>query len=150
MVPLENVWRAGLKLQFPPDILRMELEAFAAARTLLVNGACSEPVSSLSALVAGASFATDCLFLVLVEPLDQILIEHPRNSLCEVHAAFYADDINMIVSGPAVEAEAEAASVADTVIDKLENILRFKLSRSTKRWGPECQVSHGCFEPRGT
>ena len=31
MVPLENVWRAGLKIHFPPDILRMELEAFAAA-----------------------------------------------------------------------------------------------------------------------
>jgi len=40
-VPLENVWRAGIKLHFPLDILRLELEAFAAARTLVVDGACA-------------------------------------------------------------------------------------------------------------
>ena len=36
-VPLENVWRAGLKLHFPPDLLRLELEAFTAARTVVVG-----------------------------------------------------------------------------------------------------------------
>ena len=63
-VPLENVWRAGLKLHFPLDVLRLELEAFAAMRTVIVDGACADPVHTLSALVAGASFATDCLFMV--------------------------------------------------------------------------------------
>ena len=78
-VPLENVWRAGIKLHFPLDILRLELEAFAAARTLVVDGACADPVNTLSALVAGGSFATDGLFLVLVGPCDEILLEHPRH-----------------------------------------------------------------------
>ena len=40
-VPLENVWRAGIQLHFILDILRLELEAFAAARTLVVDGACA-------------------------------------------------------------------------------------------------------------
>ena len=111
MVPLENVWRAGLKLHFPPDILRMELESFEAARTLLVNGVCSDPVLSLSALVAGGSYATDCLFVVLVEPCDQILLEHPQNTLCTTRIALYADDLNTVVSGPTGAAEAEAASL---------------------------------------
>ena len=61
MVPLENVWRAGLLMHFPPEILRLELEAFAFARTVVLNGACAEPVSTLSALVEGGSFATDSL-----------------------------------------------------------------------------------------
>ena len=39
MVPLENVWRAGIKMHFPLEILRLELEAFSAARTVLINGA---------------------------------------------------------------------------------------------------------------
>ena len=79
MVPPENVWMAGLKLHFPPDILRLELEAFAAARTVVVGHAFADPVQSRSALVAGGSFATDCLFLVLADPCDSILLEHPRH-----------------------------------------------------------------------
>ena len=78
-VPLENVWRAGLKLHFPLDVLRLELEAFAAMRTVIVDGACADPVHTLSALVVVASFATDCLFMVLAGPCDEILLEHPRH-----------------------------------------------------------------------
>ena len=45
-VPLENVWRAGLKMHFPPEILRLEIEALAAARTVVVNGAFAEPIET--------------------------------------------------------------------------------------------------------
>ena len=70
---------------------------------------------SLSALVAGASYATDCLFLVLADPCDNILLEHPRHepscmadarelSCCDtrkevtVSIALYADDL--LAAGP--------------------------------------------------
>ena len=66
-------------MHFPPEILRLEIEAFAAARTVVVNGACADPINTLSALVAGGSFATDRLFLVLAGPCDTILLEHPRH-----------------------------------------------------------------------
>ena len=69
-MPLENVWRAGLKMHFPPEIFRLEIETFAAARTVVVNGACADPINTLSALVAGGSFATECLFLFLAGPCD--------------------------------------------------------------------------------
>ena len=79
MVRLELVWEAGIRLGFPPVILRLVLEAFAFARRLVFNGALSEATVTLSAILAGGSFATDALFIVLVGPCDALLRAHqPR------------------------------------------------------------------------
>ena len=84
----------------------------------MIDGACADPVNTLSALVAGGSFATDCLFLVLADPCDEILIEHPRRELgieggsnneaeitniapqCSVHMFLYADDLVTLTTPP--------------------------------------------------
>ena len=121
-------------MNFPLDILRLELEAFAAARTVVVNGACADPVRTLSALVAGASYATDCLFLVLVGPCDQMLIEHPQQPLCEVNLFMYADDLVTLISGPGGAANTEATAVADNVVAKFETALEMQISRGRKPW----------------
>ena len=135
MVPLENVWRAGLKMHFPPWILRLELEAFAAARTVVVNGAYANPVDTLSALVAGGSFATDFLFTVLAEPCDQILLEHPRQPLCTIDIFLYADDVVTLVTGPSGgAANTEAVDVTENLLDKFEGAMKMEVSRSSKPW----------------
>ena len=137
MVPLENVWLAGLKLHFPPGILRLELEAFAAARTVVVGHAFADAVTSLSALVAGGSFATDCIFRVIADPCDSILLEHPRHepscmaadaerqccatrSEVTVDIAMYADDLLVLTRGPPHSCPAEVAAVRKSVVEKLE------------------------------
>ena len=151
MVPLENVWMAGLKTHFPPDILRLELEAFAAARTAVVNKACAEPVLTLSALVVGASCATDCLFLILADPCDSILLEHPRHEpscsapeesydCCPprkevtVSIALYADDLLTLSKGPSHSLHGEVAALRLGVVEKLEQGLAMKLSRCRIAW----------------
>ena len=54
-VRLELLWEAGLRWNFPADILRLMLETFAFVRHLVLNGAMSEVVATLSAILAGSS-----------------------------------------------------------------------------------------------
>ena len=94
MVKLDLVWRACLRLHFPPLILRLVLEAFSFARHLALNGAVSKGILTLSAILTGGSFATDALFIVLLGPCDELLIEHPKVSLC-----LFVDDLTFMHSG---------------------------------------------------
>jgi ribonuclease HI len=124
-VQLELVWRCGLRLHLPPRILRLILETFAFARRLVLSGAVSEAVNTLSAILAGGGYATDALFVVLVQPCDELILEHPSASLC-----FFIDDLTVHVTG----AEAEVAGLLHNAltgcISKLEDDLEFKVSRA--------------------
>ena len=71
-VSLEHVWRAGMHHDFRVEILRLIMEAFAFARRLSYQGAVSEPVFTLFAALAVGGFAQITLFLMLIDPLDQI------------------------------------------------------------------------------
>ena len=51
MVRLELVWQRGFELGFPPVILRATLETFSFARRLMLDGAVSQPVHSVSAIL---------------------------------------------------------------------------------------------------
>ena len=46
---------------------------------VLDRGAVREGVDTLSAVLAGGSFATDCLFLVWAEPCDKLIEAHHIN-----------------------------------------------------------------------
>ena len=94
MVRLDLVWRVGLKLHCPPDILRLELEAFAMDRRLTMRGAVADSVWTLSAIVAGGAFATDLLFLLMIGPCDHLLVEHPGLELC-----LFVDDLTLHATG---------------------------------------------------
>ena len=95
LVRLELVWAAGISLGFPPVILRLVLEAFAFARRLVINTALSEATVTLSAILAGGSFATDALFIVLVGPCDALLRAHqPRRAL-----RLFVDDLTIDAVG---------------------------------------------------
>lgn len=52
-VRLQDIWAAGRRLHFPLVVLRVTLEAFAFSRRLVYQQAISEPVGTLSAILAG-------------------------------------------------------------------------------------------------
>ena len=59
MVKFEKVWKSGIKMKFPLGVLRLVLEAFEFTRVLKLGSALSEGILTLSAILAGGSFATD-------------------------------------------------------------------------------------------
>ena len=129
MVKLELVWRAGLRLHFPPKLLRMVLEIFALARRLVLDQAVSDPILTLSAILAGGSFATDALFMLLVGPCDRILVDHPRIDVCT-----FVDDLTLSCYG-SIESVASALPAAFRhLVFILEEELDLKVSRSSRRW----------------
>ena len=129
MVKLELVWRRGLILHFPPVVLRLVLESFAFARMLSLNGAVAEAVHTLSAILAGGSFATDALFTVLVFPCDELLAEHPQANIC-----LFIDDLTLHVTGSEGEVASGLEELVGACIGKLEGELELQVSRSRVAW----------------
>ena len=130
MVKLELVWRQGLALHFPPLVLRMVLESFAFARMLSWKGAVAEEVHTLSAILAGGSFATDALYIVLIWPCDELVFENPRADLC-----LFVDDLTLHVEGDKEEQVAnDLQSLVRSCFDKLEGSLELTVSRSAEPW----------------
>jgi len=112
-VPLEHVWACGLRLGFPLGILRLSLEVCAFARHLTLEGVTAQGVYSLSAIMAGTSFATDLLFAVMIAPCDSLLEVWPSLNLSLV-----VDDLAVQAVGekddvPTIMLEASAAVIED-------------------------------------
>ena len=64
----------------------------------MMGGAVAQPVFTLSAILAGSSFATDALFIVLVFVCDELVIEHPQTDLC-----LFVDDLTLHTVAAATE-----------------------------------------------
>ena len=129
MVKLELVWRAGLRLHFPPKLLRMVMEIFALARRLVLDQAVSDPILTLSAILAGGTYATDALYMLLLGPCDRILIEYPRLDLCT-----FVDDLTLSCMGTADFVAQTLPAAFRSLVYILEQELELKVSRSAKRW----------------
>ncbi len=72
-VILARVWASGIRLGFPPVILRLAMELCSARRRLMFRRACStKAADTLTAILAGSGFASDLMFVMLVEPLDTV------------------------------------------------------------------------------
>ena len=128
LVKLHLVWIAGLKHGFHPVILRLCLEAFSLLRRLVIGGACSEPISTLSAILAGGSFATDCMYIILIDPCDLLLEEHPEAGLC-----LFVDDITIHEQGDTEMGVAtNLQKITDRCVQMLEDDLEGKVSRASK------------------
>ena len=76
---LELVWFAAIKVKFPLHVLRMDLEAYVGTRRLMMKGAVADGIDTFSALLAGGTFATDGLFLIMQGVVEGILLENPRD-----------------------------------------------------------------------
>ena len=83
-VSLHHPWKAGPRYGFPLATLRATLEIFSFGRVLNLDQAIALPVRSLSAILAGSRFATDILYLTLLEPCDRIQALCPLSSLAVV------------------------------------------------------------------
>ena len=94
MVRLELVWARGLELGFPVIILRATLEAFSFMRRLMLDGAVSAPVDTLSVILAGGGFATDATFIALMKPCDTLTRELPAADL-----SLFVDELCVLVIG---------------------------------------------------
>ena len=129
MVRLELVWQAGLRLHFPPLILRMVMEVFSLGRRLILDKAVAATIFTLSAILAGGSFATDALYVILVKTCDGILIEHPGTDLC-----LFVDDITLSVTGSAQYVAATLPIIFDEMVTQLEQDLHLVVSKGAKRW----------------
>ena len=142
MVPLELVWAAGLRLHCPPAILRLELEAFSLTRRLVFRGAVADPIQTYSSILAGGSFATDALFMVMSGVCDRILVENPGVNLC-----LFVDDLTVHVEGPNDSvASARIIDVTQNCINILENNMGFVVSRG--KAGSKTVVVHSGLKGR--
>ena len=115
MVRLELVWARGLELGFPALILRMVMEVFSFTRRLMLSGAVSDPVDTLSAILAGSGFATDAMFIVLVKPCDTLVKEFPTSDLC-----LFVDDLTLHAIGTEGAVQMELTKAVNRCIDLLE------------------------------
>ena len=125
MVRLEMVWYRGLELGFPAAILRATLESFSFVRRLMLDGAVSTPVATVSAILAGGGFATDAMFIVLVKPCDTLARELPSSILC-----LFVDDLTIHVVGNANAVKAQLAEAIELSINMLEDDMGLMVSRA--------------------
>ncbi len=123
MVLLQEVWASAVRHGFPLWALVLILEACSFTRRLVYCSAVSRGVQTLSAILAGGGYAADCLFLLLLDPLDRLAHSHP-----DVRMYLYVDDLT------AQSAGTEAAVVSSQVrwvrdcISQLEDGLDLKIS----------------------
>ena len=113
-VPLALVWERGLALGFPAGILRLSLEVCAFVRHLTLDGVCGEGVHSLSAILAGTSFATDLLYVVMMGPCDRLAEAWPRLNLSLV-----VDDLAAQVVGSREEVPGTIVGVTRMAVEDL-------------------------------
>ena len=100
------------------------LESCAFARSLVLNRAIAEPIHTLSAVLAGGSFATDLLFIIMIEPCDKLLIDHPAVGLC-----LFVDDLTFDVQGQASLVANELPAAFRYCARMLESDLHLFISR---------------------
>ncbi len=130
MVPLCVVWVKALRKGFPATVLRLTLEAYSAARRLVFAGAISDEVRTLSAILAGGGFATDLLYVIMIDIIDDALLLHPTVSLC-----LYVDDISAHASGPIDGTASALAQCTRYLIGQFEEETGLTVSRG-KPWRP--------------
>ena len=133
---LELVWLAAIKVKFPLHVLRMELEAYVGTRRLMMKGAVADGIDTYSALLAGGTFATDGLFLVMQGVVDGILVEHPRDLVSNSFTSItlYIDDLGIHVEGTEAEIAGMLARATRTAVQILEEDLQLTVSKSSKPW----------------
>ena len=124
-VPLGRVWRRGRERGFPPRLLALGLEACAFARRLVFRKAVSQEAHTLTALLAGLGMASDMLFLVLSEPIEEIISLHTNTHTCLV-----ADDIKVMVDDSDVQRAAiKLEGITDQLCGKLEGEIGMRISK---------------------
>ena len=105
--------------------------------------AVTEPVQTLSAILAGGGFATDALFLVMSGVCDKVLIEHPSTELC-----LFVDDLTLHATGAnSSEVSHQLHCATECCIKLLEDDLMLVVSRGQKN--SKTVAVHSGFKDKG-
>ncbi len=127
---LSHVFSAALTLGFPAAILILVLESCAALRYLSFERAFADPVTTLTAIVAGGTYATDLLAMVLAAPIDAIV-----NRYQQVMVYTVVDDVTPRAEGTESSVVADLTAAVRELIDALEGDLDMVISRGAP-WEP--------------
>jgi len=111
-VPLEHIWERGIALGFPLGVLRLSLEMCAFSRHLTLYGVVADGVDSVSAILAGTSFATDLLFAVFTGPCDRVLEIWPSLNL------------SLVVDDLAIQGVDERRALSDTIGEASDMVIQ--------------------------
>ena len=135
----------GVQEGFPLGILRLSLDVCSFIRHLALDGVVSEGGSSLSAILAGTSFATDLLYLVVMGPCDRL--ERRWSGL----------NLSLVVDDLAIQAVETESNLGQTVIGATKQAMKY-LTRigcmvsAGQTWLPEGKTaavgSGASFAPR--
>ena len=130
-VVLGQVWRYGLAHLMPKRVLALALESCTFSRRLSFRGAVSESAQTSTAILAGGGFATDLLFVTLVDAVDAILRCHELSDSRTVLRCFViVDDIRLQVEGPEEFVDLALPSIARQAVHILEDQLHMQVSRN--------------------
>ncbi len=129
-VLLSHVYDAAVTLGFPMAVLRLALEACAALRYLSFERSVAKPVATLSAIIAGGTYATDFLAMVLIHPLDHVLSKYSG-----VIAYTVVDDVTLRAEGTEAAVHSDLAGATRELLDILEGDLGMVISRGAP-WRP--------------
>ena len=100
----------------------------------MLDGAVSEPVSTLSAILAGGGFATDAMFIMLVKPCDTLARELPDAEMC-----LFVDDLAVHIVGEESRVVGQLSLAMDRSIEILEGDMRLIEGQTWEAWH-RCEV----------
>jgi hypothetical protein len=116
--PLHEIWRRGVLLKSPLRALRLVLELCSAPRHLTLQCAVVEESGvSLSAVLAGLTFTTDCMFLALASETDRWVHNYPAVASV-FRVAAIVDDVSLQIVCDNSEV------VSDAMLDLSETAMR--------------------------
>jgi len=141
-VPLERVWARGLAENFPVGVLRLALEVCSFTRHLTLEGVVSAGVSTLSAILAGTSFATDLLYLVMLEPCDRL----EREFGPDLNLSLVVDDLAIQAVVPEAALQGAIVGATRMAVEDLTDI--GCMVSIGGRWAPGGENGCGRFLPR--
>ncbi len=123
-IPLQLLWDRGRSHGFPLVLLRLILELCAAPRRLVYKMAVSEPVYTLTAVIAGLVSSIDLMFLLLIDVMDGLAARFPM-----VRLTAYVDDITMHRTGREGEVALEIRRATEWCVGALEGSCNLVVSR---------------------
>ena len=108
----------------------LALEACSFGRRLSYRGCVSDESWSLTAILAGSGFATDLLFVALVDSIDGILARNDKKVTgCMLRCFVIADDVRFVVEGRKDLVGENIVSITDEAAFMLDDILHMQMSK---------------------
>ncbi len=124
-IPLAVLWKKARAHSFPLRLMCLVLELCAAPRRLVFREAVSEATSTLTAVIAGLVSAIDCMYLMVVDSLDELRREFPL-----LRIVAYVDDITLHRTGLAEEVRVDIEASTSKLVKNLEEACSLVVSRT--------------------